>query len=259
MVTFRVPSPTPSVESDAPIPETLEDDFIPKIPEDDPILKSRGDGVVPKSRKDGPKSRGDGLVPKRKKGGLKSPGDGLIPESLDDGPLPLSSLRCTGGAPRVREPWVLFVGNLHPNVVEKDLVKLFEPFLGKDVNAIGDIVIRSTRGCGVHPTSWAETTESDRCYATVDFAKFAHAKQVLESSRKTGLTLYGAHVVVANNPADMPDLKVLIDGVFGPKTETKPIRRLAEQKTVLVIEDRQRPLVGPSRSPHPKPRYNPVR
>lgn len=143
--------------------------------------------------------------------------------------------------------------------MEKDLFELFECFLDGDDEGIESITIRTTRGCGLAPrVAPTPLMDSDRCYATIHFTKFAPTITALEYYRKKPPNLYGLEVTVASNPADLPDRKAIMKSAPKPDEGYRPVTRdLAIQKTELVIEDQQKPQAGPSRNPlQPKSRRN---
>ncbi|KAF9780101.1 hypothetical protein BJ322DRAFT_310451 [Thelephora terrestris] len=200
--------------------------------------------------------------------------DAPIAETLEDDPLepqiPRGSEdeRHSEAPPRAEQPeaqatWVLYVGNLHPRVQKKELFKLFKPFLKNEDEGIRDIILRTSRGCGVTPIRNA--TRSDRCYATVQFAEYEAANEALAFYQERRPSLRGLKVVVASNPSDLPEKRAIAERTFGPRRKTRigrAIRRLAVQKTELPVEDEDEPslLAGPSRkSAQTKARYNPLK
>jgi hypothetical protein len=121
---------------------------------------------------------------------------------------------------------------------------------------------------------------NDRCYASVEFKGFNAAWQALyKYDPKDAPTLHGLPVIIKLSAADMPEVTEILERTVGilPGTRSKYVdvtclfarlsaddrfrrtkrqtrKRIAIQKTELVIEDQQKPLAGPSkRSAQPKP------
>jgi hypothetical protein len=206
---FRVPSPTPSVGSDAPIPETLQDGL--------------------------PKSQISERLPSE------------APTEVEQ--------------PTTKAQRVLYIGNLHPRAKLGDLCDLFKPFGGKN------IVIRTSRGCGVLPISDEEMGPDDRCYATVNIAGIEETQQAIREYHGSKAPIVeGIPIIVTPNPVDLPEVAATVKRYFGPPSGAEEKRtggrtkRLAVQKTELVIEGSSESgsLAGPSRSAKSNSRYNPM-
>lgn len=213
---IRVPSPTPSVGSDAPIPETLEDDpIMPQIP--------------------------------------PGAGAGQFYET------PSQAAKAT--------LWTIFVGNVHPRAEKAELYRLFEPFGG-----LHDVVIRTTRGCGITPIPKKLMVSNDRCYATVYFLDFKCFSGALKAYEKKGPVLHGLTITVGKCPIDLPDVGEILQRTLGSprskksgrKRRLKGIkkskrRQITVERTELVIENKPKPQVGPSRrSARPNLRHTPL-
>lgn len=109
-------------------------------------------------------------------------------------------------------------GKLDPRVVEKDLYGLFVPFLSEDGRGIKNIIICSTRGCCLPQ---APQSEDDRCYATVEFEKFAPAGAAYEYYKKNPPILYELKIAVVVCRADLPDLEAILKRVLHAKTKAE--------------------------------------
>jgi len=225
-------SSTPSVGSDAPIPETLEegDSVNTQIP---PQASPEAEQATAK----GPK-----IEP------LDYQTDSLRePEtSTEEENTPTEAPPVDGNG-----SWMVFIGNLHPRTTPAELYELLD---GRE--SVRNIVIRSTRGCGVVIPDEAMTT-SDRCYASVEFNGFGATWEALNKhDPKNPLILHGLPIIIKLSPADMPEVSEILERTMGYLLENKSKskrtkrrvtrRRLAIQKTE-VSEDQQRPLAGPSR------------
>lgn len=140
-------------------------------------------------------------------------------------------------------------------------------------DTIEHLALRNTRGCGVAPISGGAITPSDRCYASVVFNDFKASNDALKSYDPNDPPIIrGLPAVIGLSPADMPDFEEILERTLGllPGSKIKYVdivrlfaqmfaddrlrctkkqipRRIATQKTELVIEDQPRPLAGPSR------------
>ena len=193
MACFRAVSLTPSEGSDAPIPETVQDE-------------------APKSQ-----------VPKKKP---------LIPvqcscfphrfwSDFPARPPPrLSSRLRKRSAFSMLVTWVSALllhialnanlrGKLHPRAKHGDLCDLFKPFGG------GNVVIRTSRGCGVLPVSDEEMGPNDRCYATINIAGIEETQQAIREFHGSKAPIVeGIPIVVTPNPVDLPEVAATIERYF---------------------------------------------
>jgi len=249
---YRMPSPTPSAGSDAPIPETLQEDPIKRqVP---PGARTRRLSQA-FSEADQPTVKRPRVEPFNSiHTGTSAGGEGT----------PTTTTAADGDDEK--KTWVIFVGNLHPRTTQVDLYELFKGSDDEDMK-VRNITIRNSRGCGAVVIPDEAMVPSDRCYASIEFIGWKTTEKVLQKyveldkkgkNIKAPPILHGFPLVVGVSPADMPDVPELLGrtnkGPF-PGTKTKGAgRKIAAQKTELVVEDQPRPLAGPSRrSAQPKP------
>ncbi|KAF9652154.1 hypothetical protein BDM02DRAFT_3109567 [Thelephora ganbajun] len=115
------------------------------------------------------------------------------------------------------ETWVIFVGNLHPRVEATDVYGLFD---GRD--KITNIIVRTTRGCGVTTIPDEAITPSDRCYASVEFTEHAPAQRALDRyNPKNPPIVRGLPIIIAASAADMPEVGEILKRTARPPPETK--------------------------------------
>ena len=136
-----------------------------------------------------------------------------------------------------------------------------------------DIVIRSARGCGVTVIPDEAMGPSDRCYASIEVKGFAAAWDALHKfDPKNPPILHGLPLVIKLCAADMPEVPEMLERTMGSqqgtkskyvvviclfvrlfadggfrRTKRRTLKRIAVEKTELVIEDQPRPLAGPSK------------
>lgn len=222
------------------------------------------------------------------------------PSIESDAPIPEAPQEVSPGAENIKAHWMIFVGNvsvssfprrapnadsrgkLHPKVTETELYDLFG---GRDRSR--NVIIRTTRGCGVIPIPEEDVGPRDRCYASIEVKGLNRTKEIMDKYRKNPPKLYGLPLTLGHSPADMPEFLEILERAKGsvpeeteyvnvirslarlfaedrPRCTEKsiPRRRLTIQKTLEDIEAEEQPrsLAGPSRSSaKPKPRYNPLR
>jgi hypothetical protein len=165
-------------------------------------------------------------------------------------------------------------------VTEADLYDVF----GRD--HIHNIIIRSTRGCGV-VVAGEEIGPDDRCYASVEVKGFKRTEEIMTSyDPKNRPVVHGLPITISLSAVDMPDaVELILRGIgYVPGEKSKyvnsffacsldcsltisrtrrrrkpmPTKRITVQKTEIDIGHQQKPLAGPSRSAKLKPRFNPL-
>jgi len=181
--------------------------------------------------------------------------DAPIPETLQEDPV---KPQISSGAERPRATWVVYVGNLHPEVTKVDLYNLLD---GRD--HIRKITIRTTRGCAVVPIPGEYIEPSYRCYASVEIIGLKRTEEVMKNYDPTNPPiLLGLPVIITLHAMDLPEfVEILERSIEDMPEKTKRPNKLTQGKRRIAKQQpgQPGPLAGPSRSSaKPKPRYNPL-
>jgi len=105
----------------------------------------------------------------------------------------------------IRHPFV-YVGNIDPIISKEDLEAFFE-----SCGPVSCIQIRCSRGQAINKgvaVPKSVRTERDRQYATVEFSD---SNAVLQAVQKNGKKLKGCRLVVSVSPADLPEVKDILN------------------------------------------------
>lgn len=154
------------------------------------------------------------------------------PSVESDAPIPEAPQEVSPGAENIKAHWMIFVGNvsvssfprrapnadsrgkLHPKVTETELYDLFG---GRDRSR--NVIIRTTRGCGVIPIPEEDVGPRDRCYASIEVKGLNRTKEIMDKYRKNPPKLYGLPLTLGHSPADMPEFLEILERAKGSVPE----------------------------------------
>lgn len=156
------------------------------------------------------------------------PSDAVVPKPEPSDAIPIDDA----------QSWTFYVGNvsvgifphkalnadsrwkLHPRTTQTELYHLFKSEGG---DTIQNIVIRSTRGCGVTVIPDEAMTPSDRCYASVRVKGFGATWEALNKyDPENPPMLHGLPILVKHCAADMPEVSEILERTMASLLKAKP-------------------------------------